>query len=101
MPSRLPLDRRAIEAFCRHHRVRKLALYGSVLTDEFRPSSDVDVLVEFEEGASVTFFDLSDMEDELSKLLGGRRVDIKTPQDLSRHIREAVVAGAEVQFAQA
>ena len=65
-----------IADFCRRNRIRRLALYGSVLRDDFTPESDVDVLVEFEPGARVglAFFG---MEDELSNILG-RRVDMST-----------------------
>jgi predicted nucleotidyltransferase len=77
----------------------KLSLFGSVLREDFRPDSDVDVLVEFEEGHTPGFFGLARMEEELSKLLGGRKVDLRTPQDLSRYFREEVLASAAVQYA--
>lgn len=87
-----------IAEFCRRHHVRKLALFGSVLRDDFRPDSDVDVLVEFEPGHIPGFFGLFDMEEELSKFLGGRKADLRTPQDLSRYFRDEVVAHAQVQY---
>ena len=78
MPARLALDAAQIEAFCRRHHIRKLALFGSVLRDDFRPDSDVDVLVEFKPGARVTLFDMVDLEAELTEIVG-RKVDLRTP----------------------
>src|ERR1017187_1393218 len=80
-----------IAMICQRNGIRKLALFGSVLTDRFSDSSDIDVLVEFQPHAHVGFFRLADIENELSRLLGGRRVDLRTPMDLSRHFREQVV----------
>ena len=85
-----------IAEFCARHRIRRLALFGSVLRPDFRPESDVDVLVEFEPGASIGYFALARIERELSTLLGGRKVDLRTPQDLSRYFRSSVIAGAYV-----
>jgi predicted nucleotidyltransferase len=75
-----------IEAFCRRNHIRKLAFFGSILRDDFRPDSDIDILVEFERGHTpgLTFFDL---EAELSELLG-RQVDLNTPGFLSPHFRD-------------
>lgn len=86
--------------FCRRHHISRLSLFGSVLRDDFRPTSDVDVLVEFESGHAPGLFGLAQMERELSALLGGRKVDLRTPQDLSRYFRDEVMATAEVQYAQ-
>lgn len=96
MSSRLQLDREAVAAFCRRHHVRRLALFGSVLRDDFTPQSDVDVLVEFEPGhvPGLAFFS---MEAELSALVG-RRVDLNTPGFLSRYFRDQVLAEAETQY---
>ncbi|MBI3812409.1 MAG: nucleotidyltransferase family protein [Nitrospirae bacterium] len=90
----IPKDK--ITDFCRKHHIRKLALFGSVLRKDFRPGSDVDVLVEFEPGhvPGLAFFS---MEEELSKILG-YKVDLNTPQFLSRYFRDAVVNEAEVQY---
>jgi hypothetical protein len=85
-----------IAEFCARYRIRRLALFGSVLRPDFRPESDVDVLVEFEPGASIGYFALARIERELSILLGGRKVDLRTPQDLSRYFRSSVIAGAYV-----
>jgi len=89
-----------VAAFCRRHHILKLSLFGSVLRDDFGPKSDVDVLVEFEAGHVPGFFRLFDMEEELSALLGGRKVDLRTPQDLSQYFRDEVLALAEVQYAE-
>lgn len=100
MSPRLPIPRRKLASFCRRWKVGQLSLFGSVLSDAFRPDSDVDVLVEFDPGHVPGFLRLARMERELSGLLGGRRVDMRTPEDLSRYFRDEVVASAEVQFAQ-
>ncbi len=89
-----------IAGFCRRHHISRLSLFGSVLRDDFRPTSDVDVLVEFEPDHVPGLFGLARMERELSALLGNRRVDLRTPQDLSRYFRDEVMATAEVQYAQ-
>lgn len=98
---KVPISRSDIAAFCRRHRIRKLSLFGSLLREDFGPKSDVDVLVEFEPNARVGFFKLYDLEQELSQLLGGRRVDINTPNSLSKHFRDEVLAEAEVLYVQA
>jgi predicted nucleotidyltransferase len=86
-----------IAEFCRRHHVRRLALFGSILGDDFGPESDVDVLVEFEPGHTpgLSFFA---MQDELGEILG-RRVDLNTPAFLSRYFRDDVLREAEVQYA--
>ena len=86
--------------FCRRHHIRELSFFGSVTRADFRPESDIDVLVEFEEGHTPGFIRLAEMEIELSSLLGGRVVDLRTPEDLSRYFRDDVVASAEVQYVQ-
>ena len=93
------IDRAVIAEFCRKYSIRRLAIFGSALRGELRPESDIDVLVEFREGASPSFFRLFDMEDELSSILG-RKVDLLTPEDLSRYFREEVLKEAEVQYAE-
>ncbi len=96
--ARITADPELIAAFCRRHHIRRLSFFGSVLRDDFCPDSDVDVLVEFEPGKGPGFFHLAAMEEELSPLLGGRKVDLRTPQELSRYFRDQVVASAEVQY---
>lgn len=101
MPARIQVDEEAIAAFCQRHHIRKLAFFGSVLTEAFGPDSDVDVLVEFEEGQTPGFFALMGMQRELAGLLGVAVVDLRTPDDLSEYFRDEVVASAEVQYGQA
>ncbi len=98
MSARIQMDSERIADFCRRHQIRRLSLFGSVLRDDFRPDSDVDFLVEFEEGHVPGYFGISGMENELTDMLG-REVDLRTPKELSRHFREEVVKGAEVQYA--
>lgn len=97
MPISVPHDR--IAEFCQRHHIRKLSLFGSVLRDDFRPESDIDVLVEFELGKTPGFAIVA-MQQELSDLFNGRTVDLRTPQELSRYIRDRVMAEALVQYVQ-
>lgn len=97
---RIDLPQDEIADLCHRHHIRRLSLFGSVLRENFRPDSDLDVLVEFEPGHEPGFFGLVRMERELSELLGGRKVDLRTPEDLSRYFRDEVLAEAEVQYAQ-
>jgi len=96
---RLPIDQDALAELCRRHRIRRLSLFGSVLKGTARPDSDVDLLVEFEPDAKPGLLGMAEIETELSELLGGRRVDLRTARELSRHFREEVERTAEVQFA--
>ncbi len=95
---RLGIDNARIAEFCRRNRIRRLSLYGSVLRDDFRPDSGVDVLIEFETGQEVGLLQMSKLQRELSVLLGGRTIDLRTPEDLSRYFREQVLATAEEQW---
>jgi predicted nucleotidyltransferase len=97
MAAHVQLDTEFVSEFCKRNNIRKLALFGSVLTDRFRPESDVDVLVEFEEGAPVGYFAMAGMEIELGERLG-RKVDLRTPKELSRYFRDEVVQSAEVHI---
>lgn len=94
MSPRLSIDRNAVSAFCRRHHITRLALFGSVLRDDFGPESDVDVLVEFQAG-HVPGLQFVSIERELSGLLDGRRVDMVTSKFLSPRIREQVLGTAE------
>lgn len=98
MSLRLNLDRGGITAFCRRHHIRKLAVFGSALRDDFRPDSDVDVLVEFEPDHTPGLIRLAAMEEELGRVLG-RRADLVTAKALSRHIRDRILADAEPIYA--
>ena len=97
--SRLPLDQEALAQLCRRHGIRRLSLFGSVLKGTARPDSDIDLLVEFDPGAIPGLLGMAAIEAELSELLSGRRVDLRTRQDLSRYFRDEVERTAEVQFA--
>lgn len=98
MPTaRINISDEQLAAFCRRHHIQRLALFGSVLRDDFGPSSDVDVLVEFDSGHVPGLIGLSGMEMELGELIG-RKVDLRTPQDLSRYFRQAVIDSAEVRY---
>ena len=93
----IDIPKERIADFCRRNRIRRLALFGSVLRDDFGPDSDVDVLVEFEPEARVGLLRLAGMEIELGELLG-RKVDLNTPGFLSDYFRDKVLAEAEVQY---
>lgn len=97
MTMQISVDRESIAVFCRRHHIRSLAVFGSVLRDDFRPESDVDVLVQFEEGHTPGW-ELFDLEDELSDLLG-RRVDLNTPGFIHRSFRQSVLEGAHSLYA--
>ncbi len=97
--SKVQFSRDSISDLCGRYCIRKLSLFGSVLRDDFGPESDVDVLVEFDPDNVPGFFALARLERELSGILGGRKVDVRTPEDLSRYFRDRVVREAEVQYA--
>ena len=98
MAERISVDPESLSALCRRHRVRRLSLFGSTLKGTARPDSDIDLLVEFEPGSRTTLLDMAQIEIELSQLLGGRKVDLRTPEDLSRFFRDEVVRTAEPQY---
>jgi hypothetical protein len=98
MAPRVELDNQRLADFCRRNHIVRLALFGSVLREDFGPESDVDMLVEFEPGAVVTLLDMARMEAELGEMIG-RAVDLRTPAELSRYFRDQVLATAEVQYA--
>jgi uncharacterized protein len=93
------IPKEELAAFCRRWRIRWLALFGSVLTDNFRPDSDIDLLVEFEPGWTPGLA-IIDLEEELAALFGGRTVDLVSRKYLNRWIRDRVLAEAEVLFAE-
>ena len=97
--SLLPIDRDALGAFCRAHHVKRLSVFGSVLKGTAHAKSDIDLLVEFEAGHTPGLIALASMELELSGMLDGRKVDLRTPSDLSRHFRDDVVRSARVEYA--
>jgi predicted nucleotidyltransferase len=95
--ARIDIPKDEIADFCRRNGIRRLALFGSVLRDDFTPDSDVDVLVEFEPDARVGLLGLARLEIELSELLG-RKVDLNTPGFLSDYFRDKVLSEAEAQY---
>ncbi|MBA2449743.1 MAG: nucleotidyltransferase family protein [Chloroflexi bacterium] len=99
MSARIAIDREKLAEFCRQNHIRRLALFGSVLRDDFRPDSDVDVLVEFEPGHALGF-GLIRVEEALSELLGGHRVDLVNPKYLNHRLRDRILADAELQYAE-
>lgn len=94
----LDIDPATLAQFCQANRIGRPALFGSQLKGTATPDSDVDLLVEFLPEARTTLFDMARMEIELSKTLGGRKVDLRTAQDLSRYFRDEVVRTAQVQY---
>jgi uncharacterized protein len=98
MPHHLFTDEAALAALCRHYRIRRLSLFGSTLKRTNRPDSDVDLLVDFEPGATPGLLTMAQIEIDLSELLGGRKVDLRTAGDLSRYFRDEVVRMAEPQI---
>ena len=92
-------DQNALAALCLRHAIRRRSLFGSVLKGTARPDSDVDLLVEFVPGSAPGLLGLAAIEAELSELLGGRRVDLRTAADLSRHFRGEVSRSAVTQYA--
>src|SRR5436190_24152456 len=95
---RLDINQDALAELCRRRGIRRLSLFGSVLKGTDRPDSDIDLLVEFEPDARPSYLDLADIEQELSCLMAGKRVDLRTPPELSRYFRDEVLREAEVQY---
>jgi len=94
----IEVDHTSLAHFCRRNGIRRLAFFGSVLRKDFGPDSDVDVLVEFAPGVKIGLLGMAALELALSETIG-RKVDMRTPAELSRYFRDEVVASAEVQFA--
>jgi predicted nucleotidyltransferase len=91
------IPKQKIAEFCRKNHIKKLSLFGSALRDDFRPDSDVDILVEFEPAARVGLIKLAGLELELGEILG-RKVDLNTPGFISKYYRKEILAEAEVQY---
>ena len=92
------ITERELTEFCRRHSVKKLSLFGSALRDELGPDSDIDILVEFDPAVAHGLMKIAGMEIELGDIIG-RRVDLRTPAELSRFFREDVLAQARVEYA--
>ena len=95
----LEAKKESIAAFCQKHSIRRLSLFGSRLKGHAHPESDIDLLVEFDPGKEPGLLGLAEMEHELSTMLGGQTVDLRTPNDLSRYFRDEVVRSSQVQYA--
>ena len=100
MNPRISIPRDALAAFCEEHGIRRLAIFGSALREDFGPASDIDLLVEFEPDRVPGLLELAGLELGLSAVFGGRKVDLRTPEDLSPYFRQEVLDTAEVQYAQ-
>ncbi len=96
--SRIRVSKRKIVEFCERNHIRSLSFFGSVLRDDFTSNSDIDLLVEFDPANVPGLFDLVRMEEELSYIFNGRKVDMRTPRDLSRYFRNDVLATAEALY---
>lgn len=96
-PNRINLTKEQIAGFCKKNHIKKLAFFGSVLRDDFRPDSDIDVLVTFDRSVPIGLFEVIGMEMELSEMMG-KKVDLKTPNELSDYFRDEVLAEAEIQY---
>ena len=98
MNSQLSYSLEELQRFCECYHINSLAIFGSAVRDDFTPQSDVDILVEFAADFIPGFFKLYELEQELSGIFGGRKIDLKTPEDISRHIRPQVLNQAEVRY---
>ena len=96
---RFHISKIALELICRRYHIKKLMAFGSILRPDFSPESDIDLLVVFKRGHAPGFFTISRIEKELSKLLDGRKVDIRTKSELSPYFRSEVIDEAEVLYA--
>lgn len=94
---RIDFSAQELAELCRRHRIKRLAFFGSVLRDDFGPDSDVDVLYEFEEGATPGW-DIVDVMDELSALFGGRKVDLVSFKYINHRLRKRILAEAQMQY---
>ena len=95
----IEVNKEQLAIFCRNRHIRRLAVFGSVLRQDFKLDSDVDVLVEFERDHIPGLLGIARMEQELSPLFGGRKIDLRTPEDLSRYFRQRVLDEAVEQYA--
>ena len=100
MNSNVSVSQDRLAKFCRANGIVRLAIFGSALREDFGPESDIDVLVEFAPDRAPGLLGMAGMEIDLSALFGGRKVDLRTPEDLSRYFRQEVLDMAEIQYAQ-
>ena len=97
MAKKIVFPENKIRSFCKKHNIILMALFGSVLTSNFSAKSDVDILVQFKKNQGPNFIEFIDMEEELSEIIG-RKVDLNTPNDLSRYFRDEVLEKAKVIY---
>ena len=98
MNRQVSVSKSALAAFCREHGIKRMAIFGSALRDDFGPESDIDMLVEFQPDRVPGLLGIAGMEMELAELFDGRKVDLRTPEDLSPYFRRDVLAIAEDQY---
>ena len=98
--AQIAISKDRLASFCQKRHIRRLAIFGSALRSDLRPDSDLDLLVEFEPDHIPGLFGIARLERELAGLFGGRKVDLRTLEDLSRYFRQQVLEEAEVQYAQ-
>lgn len=94
---KINIDERKLSEYCKANHIKKLSFFGSVLTDKFSEESDIDILVEFEEDSTPGLLGITKLERELSQLIG-KKVDLRTKEELSRYFKDAVVKEAEVKY---
>ncbi len=100
MNPQLSIPKQQLASFCRKHGIKRLALFGSALRDDFGPDSDIDVLVDFEPHRIPGLIGLAGIQLELCALFPGRNVDLRTPEDLSPYFRQEILDTSEVQYVQ-
>jgi len=100
MPAQIQPGAERLAEFCRRHHIRRLSVVGSVLREDFRPDSDIDILIEFDPDGRPGMVGLHQVEEELSELYGGHRIDLLNPKYLNRRIRDRLLQEAEVLFAE-
>lgn len=94
----IAIPKQALQQFCDRHQIAKLSLFGSVLRSDFTEQSDIDCLVEFEASYTPTFLTLACMERELSLIFDNRKIDLRTPEELSPYFRKQVLDEAVPQY---
>lgn len=92
------IPQQELKKFCRKYHITRMSLFGSALRDELKPQSDIDILVEFDKNHIPGLLDLAGMEIEMSEMIG-RKVDMRTPSELSRYFRDDVLNNAKVEYA--
>lgn len=97
---KVPFPQHELAQFCKNNKIYRLALFGSALRGELKPNSDIDLLVEFKKGHVPGYFELYMMETEFAEMFDGRKVNLRTPADLSKYFREEVISGSEVLYSE-